>query len=675
MASYTPPPPYCKQELCEAHVPSIPNLFRINRKPLPNNPKFSEPSICVPVSAAFIGVDPLPVEGEIIEQPTAGGVKYHANDTYNGHQLPGVAPLELTVETSLQSNYTNSQLHTSSENIRPSARSGSFTPSSSYASASTAQSVQSGYDSSFSIPESAVSSDSAPSKSAASYVQHAYKEVRHFAGGLITHPYESTKHYTLLRHSHGLVFYQGSNTSLAISIFSDALLPAERTLWLQNKGWSGKTGMRAKAFVGRNGSWLDVTPKGEIGPQQLNPSDERAWQRDITKFQKKAHPKVRENHIIRQTAIIRIPVEAGDGYFQIIMCLGDNKKKVLCTSPTFRLLSTSTDSSAIRGASLSTLPLELGAKLLSAYAARTAGTIISPVASAVKSSVERYMPSFWTQEAITTAYGATGAEDLVNGTIEQGNIRYDEARGESQTYVGLVDITLDDGPQPPYPARFAGRVHIKQSNMIEELNMPVFGLAGVDEGTIMRFNGYYFGWARKIDKFSKDSTWSEAVISVVAVNISHLTRIDFTKAYQRTITLRLINGFEDMPVDGDKFEVRVLGSIRPDEPSQRSLLEQGIREGDEAAHEAAMLCEMKDVEVSQRILDHPAWSADAPVRPSLGGREKSGGIQKLSETYSSARLAAQRHIDRVPIHRIGVRADSHSIKDRTIATNGFYVMR
>ena len=55
-------------------------------------------------------------------------------------------------------------------------------------------------------------------------------EVKHFAGGLISRPYESTKYYSVLRHSHGLVFYRGLTTSVAITVFSDQALPADRKL-------------------------------------------------------------------------------------------------------------------------------------------------------------------------------------------------------------------------------------------------------------------------------------------------------------------------------------------------------------------------------------------------------------------------------------------------------------
>ncbi|TVY35695.1 hypothetical protein LOCC1_G006680, partial [Lachnellula occidentalis] len=358
-----------------------------------------------------------------------------------------------------------------------------------------------------SLPSSAASSpysEAAPSSASAStstvakpnVVQNAFREVRHFAGGLISHPYETTKHFTLLRHSHGLVFFQGPTTSLAISIFSDGPLPPDRTLWLQNKGFSGKTGMRLKALMGANGSWLNVTPTMAIDSDQLNPSDERAWQRDIGHFRKKAKPaKIREKHKLRETVVLRIPAEAGDGYFSVVLCTGD-KKKNLCTSPTFRLLSTSTSMHSIKGASLSTLPLELGAMAVNVYATSKIAAVAGPVATVVQNRVQKYMPSTITTAVVkgagTKAYdmagsheklqkympseatrenikkGTTKAYDLAGGkekvhaqvqdkfrtVVSDGNTLYEQQLSHSSLPSNSTDIALDAGPQPPYPIRF-----------------------------------------------------------------------------------------------------------------------------------------------------------------------------------------------------------------------------
>lgn len=90
--------------------------------------------------------------------------------------------------------------------------------------------------------------------------QTALDETKYFAGGLISHPFEYTKHFAILRHSTALIWYRGPSTSVTVTVFSDAPLPPTRTVWLQRKGFSGNMGMNLKSLVGANDSWLDVTP-------------------------------------------------------------------------------------------------------------------------------------------------------------------------------------------------------------------------------------------------------------------------------------------------------------------------------------------------------------------------------------------------------------------------------
>ena len=156
--------------------------------------------------------------------------------------------------------------------------------------------------------------------SSPSAVQKAYGEARHFLGGLINHPSESNRHFSILRHSYGIVFYWGSTTSVTVSIFSDAPLPPNRTLWLQSRGWTGKTGMRTKALFRLHDDWINVTPSVALHVDQVDPANEWAWQGDIAKFHKKAPAKVRNAHHLRETVMARVPVEAGGAYFQLVLC-------------------------------------------------------------------------------------------------------------------------------------------------------------------------------------------------------------------------------------------------------------------------------------------------------------------------------------------------------------------
>jgi hypothetical protein len=507
-------------------------------------------------------------------------------------------------------------------------------------------------------------------------MQKALKEVRHFAGGLISHPSECTKHYSILRHSHGLVFYQGPNTTLAISIFSDAPLPADRTIWLQSKGWAGKTGMRAKAFLGRNKSWLNVTPTMSIGADQLKPTDERAWQRDIAKFRKKAIHHRRRRHILRETAIVRIPAEAEDGYFELVLCTGE--KKVLCPSPSFRVLSTSATPHSIRGASLMTLPLELGVMALGTYGRHMLGTAIAPVSNVVQSQVQKYMPSWWTREMASTAYSASGAAVRVNSTIQEANTHYDQVHDGAYGVIGEDNHEYEQGPKPPYPVHFVASSDPSESGT-ESLDIPSRTLLGVSDRITQKLHGHYFGWARFVTDDKKSSPihgddWSQVVLSVLSLDASQLTRVTIAEANKRCVKIQFIEDFDDIPDAPFSLEVKVMGFIRPDEPVHRAKLKAGLQEGDEAATEAAMTTNLTDISVAQSVLGHPSWGPEFESRSS-DQEEKPGMLERVKSDYADARVWGLEQIDRVPFARMGIRAATDRLKDKAIVTNGFWVPR
>lgn len=624
-----PPPPYTEED--DAHSGGAQKPFRLNRKPVPGR----------------AAIDTTNDSGHVISN------RSQSKDAAGFDEpIPPLPPRpEISLETSTPpsaAHFASTPAHTSTEATTL----GSMPQSSTLVTAS---------------PDSSKSS-------AASYIQNAYREARHFAGGLIAHPSESTKHFTILRHSHGLVFYKGTSTSLAISIFSDSPLPPDRTLWLQSKGWTGKTGMRAKALFGQNGSWLNVTPTIEVASSQLDTADERAWQRDIASFRKKAHAKIRDAHILRETAVVRIPVEAEDGYFEIVLCLGDKKKR-LCPSPIFRILSTSRSPSSIRGASLSTLPLELGAMVLGTYASNTVGRVISPVTSTVQSSVQQYMPSWKTQQAALMAYDVSGAETKVNTALEDANSQYDQTRQLSFLGEPGDENALDHGPASPYPIRFYGRGEIAPNNEIDQTSFPACTLSSVDNNVLHRLHGHYFGWIRQSGKSDSNRPWYQAAISVLPIDVSQLTRVSVASASKRIVTVRFVTEETELVLHQAPLEVIVMGFIRPNEPQQRANLARGLQAGDEAAAEAAMLSDVQDTSIVQYYLDHPSWSPGATPSKSKDQAENSSPLDKAKAAYTNTRITAQNHIDRIPLHKLGIRAPSDSMKDKLVITNGFYVPR
>ncbi|RDW66601.1 hypothetical protein BP5796_09350 [Coleophoma crateriformis] len=509
---------------------------------------------------------------------------------------------------------------------------------------------------------SSTSSFASQISTASSHVRSTYREARHFAGGLIHHPAESTKHFSILRHSYGLVFYQGTSTSVVISIFSDAPLQSDRTIWLQNKGWSGKTGMGLRSLVGFNGSWLNVTPTTRVTSEQLKPTDERAWQRDIANFRKKAPKNIREYHRLRETIVVRIPVEAEDGYFRLVLC-ADGRKKMLCPSPVFRILSASTNPSSIRGASLTTLPLEVGAKVVTTIANAAIQARVGPIATAVQNQAQQRMPA-WLGNA-TTVYEASAA-DRVNSAVESVNDQYNLIRDTSFNHIGGEYGVYDQGPRSPYPVQFVGRAEPS----LGSLNIPTANLTRVPEMVLHRLHGFYFGWARfsgnKPTEQTFDKQWNQAVISVLPVKISELARVRLSDSGNRAVKISLVEDNPDVPslFDGSQFEIRVLGFLRPHLPPDME-----VRPEIEA--EAEMLEMINDIMVTQALLGRPAWGPDTTSQ----GEGVDEPLQRVKSRAVEGRIYGQRVIDSIPFHRAGIRLPVDEIRDKSLGAGGFYIVR
>ncbi|KAL4919041.1 hypothetical protein BDW62DRAFT_217151 [Aspergillus aurantiobrunneus] len=428
-------------------------------------------------------------------------------------------------------------------------------------------------------------------------------DARYFLGGLIHHPSESTKHHSILRHSHGIVFYRGPTTSVTVSIFADTPLPADRSLWLQCKGWSGKTGMRAKALFRLHDDWLNVSPSVAIGTDQVDPNKERAWQRDITKFYKKASNRVRDTHRLRETVVARVPPDAEDGYFQLILCQGE-KKKILCRSPVFRMLSTSMDPSSLRGASLTTMPLELGALVAGKYAQVAASKVVTPATVVANTAAARYRPGWLKEGAIRTAYGAIQPDRSANPEA-------------------ATPPSIENGPQPPYPLEFTARA----SQPVDPTRFPVKIPSDIQD----KLRGYFFGWARP----SRDHPWQTAILSVRLWDASHTTGpVSLSQTTRKVAVLRLLHDPIQIPTPTPQppstLSVRILGFLRPDIPPPSPRTEQDLTALRKAAAEEAILADQYDAEYAQALLDQPLWGPDAADRRGWLDRTRDGAGNVLA---------------------------------------------
>lgn len=528
----------------------------------------------------------------------------------------------------------------------------------------------------------------------------ALDETRFFAGGIIQKPYESTKHYTVMRHSAGLVMYRGPTTNVVVTVFSTPdhpIVPTDRTVWLQRRGYSGDTGLRLKTLVGASGSWLDVTPERRAAASELPAADERGYQRDIAKLMKKAVPgKHMEKSLAkrqpRETLVIRIPAACADGYFRLVVCTGGqgipgpsgeiSKRKVLCGSPVFRVASTSTDSSIFRGASLSTLPMEAGVKIASMVSNNYVTNAAAPIISTVQSQVSKYQPGVVQTMAAQAAYDSSGLATKV----DEAGATYEQSReGAYQAYShdGMINedddappevIGADSGPEKPFPVQFQGRVVRGTGRSAAERGVPTANLANAPDDVRLRMRGVYFGWAAIVPgkaaaedpRITHD--WIEAVVTVgpspwgtAATSKSGTTSV----VTRNEVVAHLMYDFGGTAFVDAKVKVVLMGFLRP-------LKGNGSAGGDgDGGDCGAAGAAIDDASLVVSSLSRPAWGPQATL--ARMATEKSG--RSLSDKYVDTRGKVQTQVDRIPLHWAGVRTTSGDLRDQLYGNGGFWIAR
>ncbi|KAF2100873.1 hypothetical protein NA57DRAFT_74472 [Rhizodiscina lignyota] len=498
----------------------------------------------------------------------------------------------------------------------------------------------------------------------------AFEDVRHFAGGLISHPYEATKHCSILRHSHGLVYYKGFNTNVAITVFGDRALPDDRQFWLQKRGFSGNTGLKIGASMfGVKSAWINVTPTVTGRPEDLPRNDERAWQRDIEKFLRKA-PKAVRHHRPLETNILRIPCSADDGYFRILLCTGERGKKTLCPSPIFRLVSTSASMGSIRGASLSTLPLEMAMKIGQFAARQAASNAVAPLAGVAAQRVQSiipWQPSGLTSVAASTAYGS------VQDRMDSANEAYEEAQQRNieeitaqfqQELDHATAIGKDSGPETPFPMQFSAQVVRGSGRSRTELGMPTANLSGISEDILLRLSGTYCGWVSFLPQKALElptellEDWHQAIITAAPI-----TDAKASVVLRKEVRAYLIQDFQNQDFFDAKLSILVMGMLRP---QTRVML------GEVKDIETRLSTMFRDIATVQASLSRPTWGADQIMRRIQTDKSN----RSLSEKFGDAHRDLQRQTtDKVPFHWAGVRTDSMTLRDQLVGNGGVSVPR
>lgn len=518
---------------------------------------------------------------------------------------------------------------------------------------------------------------------AQSTLKSAYEEARHFAGGLISHPYESTSHYSILRHSTGIVVYKGSYTNLAITIFSDGELPADRTLWLQRKGWTGKLGLRA-GTLGKKTSWIDVTPSHAVSADELPKADERAWQRDIKSFRKKASGKAR-THLPRETSVLRIPCEADDGYLRVVLCAGEGGKKILCPSPVFRLFSASASPGSIKGAGLTALPLELGLKIGGMVAKAHASSAVQNLASPITGALQQYEPGFLEKEALELGYDATAAQKV--NAIEQHNLQkreneYDFATYEDELAGTAAGPEVDNElkpltPSSPFPIRFLANLQSKAIVLTPENTQVEHNLTSVPEEILLKHDGRFCCWIKLSFGKEKISEWLPTLLifrlerhKVTHKKVVHLVPLstDTSEPSTETDVLKDGSGTEVilMAYLGPNYDASTISSpVSPVSSSSSPTTPMELTEPELEDQRAT------DIEMTLAILALPTFAPELALEQIQSG--KSG--RTFTDKFSDLRMSGLRKYDAIPAHRVGVRTVGQKLRDQLVGKGGLYVKR
>ncbi|KAK3947390.1 hypothetical protein QBC32DRAFT_384576 [Pseudoneurospora amorphoporcata] len=614
----------------------------------------------------------------------------------------------------------------------------------------------------------------------------ALSETAYLASGLLSHPFESTKHYTILRHSPSVIWHRGPKTTVTISIFSSPKYPLPAlpslppaagvagshvvnvtengwSLWIQQRGFSGDSGMKIKNWLGGREDWVCVTPASRVTAQELESgsaatkksgllvglgeaTEERGWKRDIKRTEKKLKKEFGEKkgHVARLTAVVRVPEGCEDGYFRVHLCVSgdaDEKKKkkeeeeekkkkkkeeekdeppkdpqelleeqrkkmkVLCSSPIFRLASTSTDPSSIRGASLSTMPLEMGISLTSFIASEVLSSKMAPIKDPITNLIEPYRANVIVEELALLAteevkaareeaeeeeqerlrglFGAmclAGAAGAAAGMATKGG-----PEGGGQQGKGVPGVVgPDEGPLSPLPIRFGGKVVPGTGRSKAEMGIPTANLKDLPEEIKHYFKGVYFGYARIVPGKGgpmgpggpRQEVWYEAIISSGPVPYAKKTAV----IVEQQTTVYFITDFgAGVTFFGSKVEVLVMGFLHP------------VLDYRETSPQYRLDTAHQDVVLALASLNRPNWTAQTTLarmeaaetnadgeRGLIGGFKKTKVVEKgkeVKEKMSEAKEKVAKQIDRIPVQKLGIRKDDGKARDRYYGTGGYWIPR
>lgn len=316
--------------------------------------------------------------------------------------------------------------------------------------------------------------------------------------------------------------------------------------------------------------------------------------------------------------------------------------------------------------------------ILGVYAHTAARTVAAPATTAtaaIYARADRLAPSRVTKVVAQKVYTASGAQNRIAGIINgtNGPIGCFEPTRTIPEIIQTEPISIDVGPQSPFPLTFKACCVPTQLRLLDsEEQLPRMNLTKVPDWVADQLRGYFFGWARFDAPYSKASltgAWCPAILSVRGLDPLQVARVNLAQIAKRVVALRVL---DDIPLQTDKVEVRVLGYLRAEIPPPVGSTSKQLAEAQAAAAEAAMLADAYDAFVVHETLAHPAWGADYTT---LQPKQDSSWIDRTQEGLAGLLSRGQKLVEQVPLHKVGVRSAADEIRESQISVNGFYIVR
>jgi hypothetical protein len=226
--------------------------------------------------------------------------------------------------------------------------------------------------------------------------------------------------YSTIRHTPSWIYYQGTSTTIPITILGSKPLPEARRITLQRRGFrTGLLGWSVGGWLGGTiGKEIDVTPQTSGNwESDIEVEQKGQYRREIKKFlDSSVGPK---NNRALETDLVHIPVSSGDGYFRLLVYPSASSHSAIASTASFRIGSLFLRSAHPRGASIVMLLPEITLKVVSITAATAAWTSFYTAFPLL--TVVQMIPrtNVWGNWAMAKAYKLSGGEELSNGLKER----------------------------------------------------------------------------------------------------------------------------------------------------------------------------------------------------------------------------------------------------------------